>query len=439
MEGPALRLASPFYPALLTTLAGMHGHRASFDPRDTDLALLGPDALHEAAVLAAANPELRVWLLGPGHDADTLSTWQEEAGLDNVCLVANGLDDLDRLLLPEFSMIGLRWLLNDSAPAERRRLLEWCAGKLLAGGLVHLTYDSLPGAAARQLLRDVVLAVGEGEGPERLADGLAYLDMLRTGGAPLFQPDAGYARALDDLSEAPASVRQRHLLNPDWTPLHVTELSELCEAQALQYAGTSSRMANGSEVNVAAWPMDGADRLSAEQHLAFVTNDAQRGDLYAKAGSPRAGHGQAVEYLALDPTTTPMQPPLTWQELERSVSMGLLPAPVRSAAHETARRFNTAATERALFSVDTTVVLAAPALGGGVSVPVLDALYLAARNSATGQGVVAAALAMLERASKSVRAGDAIVSDADAALSASFEDLERDRLTVHVRLGLTEA
>lgn len=419
-------LSSPVYPAMLVALAAGHGHAALFDPRDCDIALLGPRSGPHAAVLAAANPGCRVWLLGPCHDAGEIALWQEEAALDNLSLVESDIDAIASLLLPDFSLIALNRLANFVDDRTRACLLRCCSDRLTGDGLLHIAYDALPGASSLAILRDIARAVCDenAEPQTRLVQALDYLDELVTDGAPLMEGQAGHC--LRALGALPASLQRQLLLEPDWTALHVTGLSAQCEAAGLAFAGSTSRLLSADAATTAgrltATAGAATDPLSIEQHLAFAMNDAWRGDLYRSADVP-AGDG-----------------PLDWLAFEHAVALGSdLPQPPGPAPdHASTDRFNALALRRAIASDNETVVLASALIGGGVRLSAVDALYLAARQTAGEDDAAGWAADYLNRAGKRIRVPDGDIETAPAAavLASVFQERARTVLPDLARFGL---
>ena len=427
-------------------LAAGHGQAPRVDPRDCDIALLGWDCVDHAAALAAANPDCRVWLLGPGHDQQALDDWQQLAALENLSLIDCPLTDLPRLLVPEFAIVAIDRLPNAVEATARAALLDWSAGALREGGLLHIAYDALPGAAPLTMLRDIARAVSDNDaGTEaRLAQALAYLGALAELEVPLLDAVGSCYRFL--LASSPEQRVQR-LFSTDWSPLHATDLSAICEAAGLTFAGTTGRLhsaaASSQALELAAAAILPDDPLSLEQHLAFAMNDLERGDIYLRAAHrDREIPPIPVRLLSAAGPSRPVVASDGWQALEQAVAhAGILPAPTAATNAIPAGRHNAVALQRAMLGNAEHVTVAAPGIGGGVTLPCLDALLLTARASAGASGHIDWALDYVDRCGKRLNLAGTTLDD-DAArqsLAMAFTTQVQPRLPLYASLGLCQA
>lgn len=436
-------LASTAYPALLQALAAAHGHRATIDPADCDIALLGPGNEDHAAWLAAANPGCRVWLLGEDHDAEVIATWQQDAQLANLALVENARSELAHLVLPEFAIVLVQDLAGQLEDAALAALLDWCAGALQPGGLGWFAYDSLPGATALDSLRDIAQAIAAGTDDMGQWDNsaLAYFDELDDAGAPLLTEDSVASRVYRRLLALAPSERHRSLFAPDFQPRHMTELAGHCEAAGLRFAGACGRMTEQEDALTAAALLErtdaGADTLSLEQHLCFAMNEARRADLYVRPAEAVPRPASPLCWLGADGARHEFAVDTDWPALERAVAVdGHLPAYGTPPVPGPARRHNTLALHRAIVDERPEVTLAAARVGCGVTVPTEDALWLLARSQAGEDTAPAWAAAEIDRLGKTLVATDS-QADIEVILAEAFHD-SATRLPAYVRLGLEE-
>lgn len=438
-----LRPASAAYPALLQALAATHGHRTSFDRTDDDIALLGPASEDHAAWLAATHPDCRVWLLGEHHDSRAIAAWQREAGLSNLVLVENTLDELAQLMLPEFAIILVRELAGQLADQPLSELLSWCAGAVASGGLVWLCYDSLPGAAALGSLREIASAIAaDKDDPASRHDAaLAYFDELSRAGAPLLADNNAMSETYRRLLTLSEFERHMALFDDAFRPRHMTQLAGHCEDAGLAFAGACGRILSSEAAlradDLLRLTQAPADTLSIEQHLSFAMNEPRRADLYVRPAADTAAPWPLLHWIAADDADHDREKHRDWAALERAIAVdGHLPG-YRTAADSTlASRHNVHALRRAIRDGRPSVDLTAVEAGCAVTVPTQDALWLRARAMAGDEHAAAWAVQEVDGLGKTVVvAHGPSGADAQAVVREAFR-VSAARHAAYARFGL---
>ncbi|WPL15011.1 class I SAM-dependent methyltransferase [Thiorhodovibrio litoralis] len=146
--------------------------------------------------------------------------------------------------LPDFDYIGVHGIWSWISDDNRRVIVDFIRRELSVGGVLYLSYNTLPGWAAfapmRHLMTEHADALGaEGQGIVNRIDGaLAFAEQLLATN-PL------YSRANPQISERLEKMKahNRHYLaheyfNRDWHPMHFATLADWLQDAKLTYANS---------------------------------------------------------------------------------------------------------------------------------------------------------------------------------------------------------
>ena len=145
-----------------------------------------------AMVLAASNPGWRVTAIDfhPAHIAEARD-WVQAAGLTNIVFLEADLSTLaeDHLArsIPEADAVSLHGVWSWVPPVVRQGIVRLLREKVAPGGMVHVSYNSLPawqGAVGMQrVLREVGIRL-PARSDHQAAAGFKFLQELSAAGAP---------------------------------------------------------------------------------------------------------------------------------------------------------------------------------------------------------------------------------------------------------------
>lgn len=211
--------------------------------------------------------------------------------------------------LPMFDYIALHGIWSWVGDANRSTIVDFIRRRLNPGGVVYVSYNTLPGWASMLPVRDLIRAHADvmgspaGGSVAQLDAALAFVDRL-------WQSDPAFARAHPQLQQALAQFKSQdrrylvhELLNRDWTPMSVTQLGDWLSDARLSYAGSAQPLEN----------IDGLQLSSAQQVLLkeishpllqaatrdVITNQRFRRDYWLK-GARRLTPLEVVEFLRLE-------------------------------------------------------------------------------------------------------------------------------------------
>lgn len=194
--------------------------------------------------------------------------------------------------LPHFDFIGLHGIWSWISDENRHAIVEFIQRKLKVGGVLYISYNTLPGwstfAPMRHLMTEHAEIIGaEGHGiVSRINGALDFAEkMLAT--------NPGYARANPVISERLKLIKSqnRHYLaheyfNRDWHPMHFATMADWLEPAKLQYACSAHYLDHVDAVNLTAdqqqFLREIADTTFRESVRDFMVNQQFRRDYWVR-------------------------------------------------------------------------------------------------------------------------------------------------------------
>lgn len=307
-----LRQFSPYLsPPNLRMVAALNGYEP---PPGDDFTYceLGCGMGDTLATLAAANPGGRFWGvdLHPEHVAAGrgLAT---SGGLDNVQFLERDFDDLAREDLPRFDFVVAHGVLSWISPAKRRTVIEFARARLNPGGILYASYNALPGWAAveplRRLLLDATRDV-EGDSAARARRGIDVARALFDGGARYFTDNPITKSVLQQMTNLSVPYVVHEYFHDHWHPMYFRDLAAEMTAPApadeLHFVGQFPLHLNYRALAIPEGLRDAfariQDRTTYESMSDFATNLSFRSDVYVK-GAVESSDDVRARYL--DTTT----------------------------------------------------------------------------------------------------------------------------------------
>ncbi len=308
-------------PARLRLVAALNG----FAPppwRDFDYCELGSGNGDTMVTLAAALPEGRFVGVdvNPEHVAFGAAL-ARRGGLTNVRFLERDFDDLGREALPDFDFLGAHGVLSWISAAKRRTVLDFAAAKLKPGGLFYASYNALPGWAAIEPLRRLMLdsAAGvPGTSLDRARHGLALAQLLSDSGAGYFAQNPNARAMLETMRNAGLPYVVHEYLHAHWSPMYFADVAREMAERDLYFIGQLPLHLNYRDLSLPPALVElfkgVGDRIAFESLKDFSLNEFFRADVYVKgraACSAEATHA----YLEATPFGAPVGAPLVLREV----------------------------------------------------------------------------------------------------------------------------
>ncbi len=194
--------------------------------------------------------------------------------------------------LPDFDYIGLHGIWSWISNENRNIIVEFIRRKLKVGGVLYISYNTLPGWAAfapmRHLMTEHASIIGsEGHGIVSRIDGALNFAEKFFATNPLF------SRANPLVSERIKSIKgqNRHYLaheyfNKDWHPMHFATMAEWLEPAKVQFACSAHFLDQIDALNLTndqqAFLKEIPDPMFRESVRDFIVNQQFRRDYWVK-------------------------------------------------------------------------------------------------------------------------------------------------------------
>jgi SAM-dependent methyltransferase len=150
-------------------------------------------------------------------------------------------DFIHRRDLPDFDFIGLHGIWSWISDANRQAIVDFIGRKLKVGGVVYVSYNTLPGWAGFSPMRHLLVQHSElmgsqGQGTVRRVD--AALDFADR----LLATKPIYARVIPGIHERLKKMREQarpylahEYFNRDWLPMHFADVAQMLGAAKLGF------------------------------------------------------------------------------------------------------------------------------------------------------------------------------------------------------------
>ena len=151
-------------------------------------------------------------------------------------------DFAERRDLPDFDFIGLHGIWTWISDANRSIIVDFVRRKLTPGGVLYISYNTLPGWAAltpiRHLLAEhAALAGAKGQGIVPRADAaLAFAEKLLEANPAYARANPQVAERLKQIKEQNRNYLAHEYFNRDWLPMHFGTMAQWLAPAKVSYA-----------------------------------------------------------------------------------------------------------------------------------------------------------------------------------------------------------
>jgi SAM-dependent methyltransferase len=275
------------------------------------------------AALAAAHPEGR--FLGidisPEHIASARKL-AREGGLDNIGFLERDLAALLHEDIGEFDYIVAHGVLSWVSPTVRQALILLASAKLRPGGLLYVSYNTMPGWGSVEPLRQLLLSplVGEtgGSSPiagtslDRARRGLEFANAMESAGAGYFVKNPAASEMLATMMRAGLPYVVHEYLHEHWTPMYFARVAWEMAQCDLHFVGNLPALLDFRDTAIPEsleHVFRGVtDRITFESLKDFALNEFFRRDIYVKGRVPRSVE-TTNDYLDATPWATEKRTP----------------------------------------------------------------------------------------------------------------------------------
>ena len=289
----AYRELSPGYLSYVCLLNGIRPPRTDRPFRYCELGCGQGMTLN---ILAATHPQGRFTGIdfNPLHVAGARRL-AEEAGLANVAFHERSFQDVAAGALPAaeagdgFDFIVLHGVYSWISPENRRAVVDILEKTLKPGGLVFVSYNSMPGWAPFLPLQKLMLAhaaANPARSDRQLDAALGFINRLSEAGAGYFAANSAIGQHLATIAGQDRRYLTHEYLNTHWEPLGHAQVAQDLARAKLGYAGSANIPHNFDDLSVRpelrSILADIADPTLAETARDFAMNQVFRRDVFIR-------------------------------------------------------------------------------------------------------------------------------------------------------------
>jgi len=240
--------------------------------------------------LAAANPQGE--FVGVDLNPDHTSAISRDIAAGELANVRVVTADFGHLPddLGTYDFLALHGVYSWVAPSVRDEIIAIARERLAPGGLLLVSYNSMPGWAHLQPIRGILrqyALLRQGDSVQRARDALAYVVYLRDKHAKYFEDNPHAAAYVDMLLKQDPRYLVHEYLNEHWTSFYFADVAGAFGQAGLSFTGSLPVFTNFWDLCVRPEFQElfrtTTNRLVTEAHKDFCANTAFRWDVYAKA------------------------------------------------------------------------------------------------------------------------------------------------------------
>jgi SAM-dependent methyltransferase len=317
------RELAPSFLHLTSIVNGVEGLKLAQPLRYCDL---GCGRGYGTVLLAAANPDFEFVGIdfNPSHVAEARGL-ASRANVPNVAFYETGFGDAARSSDPKlsnFDVIGIHGVYSWVVPQVRGDIHQFIRDKLLAGGLVYNSYNTLPGWATAMPIQHLIMEHAQRSTRDSIKvvdEAFALLNSLVEHKSAFVMQNPGVKARLERMGKQDKVYLAHEFINEGWEALYVTQaMANFAEAK-LTYVGSASLIENRIDLCV---PKDlqgivgNAPDIGMRELLKdYVANKQFRRDVCVKGPQQLSQRDQRQRFaeLAFADTTTGKELPEKFQ------------------------------------------------------------------------------------------------------------------------------
>lgn len=209
------------------------------------------------AIHAAAQPDIKWW--GTDFNPAQAGFAQELAAFsgsgarlyDQAFAEFCARDDL-----PEFEFIALHGIWSWISDENRAVIVDFVRRKLAVGGVLYISYNTLPGWSGAAPLRQIMKQHGDLMGApavkvtQRVDDAFAFMDQLMAVQPSYMRGNPVVEERYTKLKTMDRQYLVHEYMNRDWRPMYFSEVSEWLEPAKVSYAAPANLLDQQDGVNL---------------------------------------------------------------------------------------------------------------------------------------------------------------------------------------------
>lgn len=194
--------------------------------------------------------------------------------------------------LPGFDFIGLHGIWSWISEENRRKIVDFVRRRLNVGGVLYVSYNTLPGWAAFAPMRHLMTVHAETLGAEgrgivnRIDGALDFAQKLVAINPAFIRANPTVPDRLKKMGEHSRHYLAHEYFNRDWHPMHFATMRDLLEPAKLEYACSANLIDHIDAINLTQEQQsllnEIPDRMFRESVRDFIVNQQFRRDYWVK-------------------------------------------------------------------------------------------------------------------------------------------------------------
>jgi hypothetical protein len=201
-------------------------------------------------------------------------------------------DFANRPDLPDFDFIALHGIWSWISDANRKVIVDFVRRKLKVGGVLYISYNTLPGWSSFAPMRHLLTAHATSQGAEgrglvtQINDALSFGKELLATKPAYGVANPNVSQRFDLLHNQDKHYLAHEYFNRDWHPMHFGTMAEWLDSAKLQYACSANYSDHFDHLNMNAEQNEFLkkipDRMFRETVRDFMVNQYFRKDYWVK-------------------------------------------------------------------------------------------------------------------------------------------------------------
>jgi len=166
------------------------------------------------------------------------------------------LDFVNRKDLPDFEFIALHGIWSWVSDENRSILVDFIRRKLKVGGVLYISYNTMPGWSTMAPLRhlmteysEIIGSVGQGT-VNRLNSAIEFTDKLMQTNPAFLQQNPTLTERFTKLKEQNKHYLAHEYFNKNWNPMYFTDVSRWLESAKVEYACSAQHHDHIDSINL---------------------------------------------------------------------------------------------------------------------------------------------------------------------------------------------
>jgi hypothetical protein len=147
--------------------------------------------------------------------------------------------------LPQFAFIALHGVWSWTSDANRAVIVDFIRRKLMVGGVLYVSYNTLPGWANMLPIRELFIQHGalmsspSASSGQKMQEALAFVEKWLAANPFYVKVHPGIAKRLEFLRKQPTAYLAHEYLNADWKCMPFAEMAQCLTPAKVSYAGSA--------------------------------------------------------------------------------------------------------------------------------------------------------------------------------------------------------